>query len=446
MRTPQIDFSSINFAGLPNFYPNASDPGFEPRYEGPQFSVLQAVTGSLIAHNILDVGSPSPNASWAVSFTGPALTCNSVSEEIRSNISQQLLAAAVNDVCYGYLSWVPDSGPDGYLPLLPDFALRSGSVGPRDGVSPLQLYVLAAPNNCSAADPAIHVTQCTLYEASYGTSFQFVNGFQTVSTATTSTFKSKADEVVFLDHLGDGVIQPGERFSTNRSSIENLAYQAVFDAFGQMFIGGMANNYRSSSGFHTLVNTSMGTTPLMEAHELAFLPVFLSQFSILDVSSTFYEGLSVMPSFGQGGSMTRMMEDMFRNATVSLMTQPRNNPNYSSPFAPSDTSVEMSSVQNIYIYSAATLWAAYGIAIGAAALSCFAGIWVVVDRGVSYSNKFSTVLRLANNVKLSGEIDASDTTGQDPLPAHMANMTVVFPPDIVPSRPRRPLRKTARRW
>ncbi|KAI3542130.1 hypothetical protein CTAM01_11402 [Colletotrichum tamarilloi] len=45
----------------------------------------------------------------------------------------------------------------------------------------------------------------------------------------------------------------------------------------------------------------------------------------------------------------------------------------------------------------------------------------------SYSSKFSTILRLAFNIRLSEYVELQDTGGEDPLPDRLENTTVAFP-------------------
>lgn len=99
----------------------------------------------------------------------------------------------------------------------------------------------------------------------------------------------------------------------------------------------------------------------------------------------------------------------------------------SSPNEPIQANIETEVYQNIYTYSVAPLWIAYGVAVGITILSITIGIWAVVVAGSSYSSKFSTILRLAFNVRLSEYVELEDTGGEDPLPDRLENTIVVFP-------------------
>ena len=99
--------------------------------------------------------------------------------------------------------------------------------------------------------------------------------------------------------------------------------------------------------------------------------------------------------------------------------------------APKTTTVTATTYQNIYTYSASILWTAYGIAIGLAALSGLAGYAVAARAGATYSTKFSTILRVAYNVRISSGIDLSETSGKDPLPERLEKSHVFIPPEGV---------------
>jgi hypothetical protein len=114
---------------------------------------------------------------------------------------------------------------------------------------------------------------------------------------------------------------------------------------------------------------------------------------------------------------------LLHNVTDSL----RDRPNYSSPYAPPNTSVTVTPYIIIYSYAPSILWIAYGVAIGLTILSVVFGLALVSVNGGSYTTKFSTILRLAHGSQLSAPVRPVDTDGKDPTPGYVENIVVSFP-------------------
>lgn len=97
-------------------------------------------------------------------------------------------------------------------------------------------------------------------------------------------------------------------------------------------------------------------------------------------------------------------------------------PNYSSPYAPSRlTNVTVEGYENIYRYDVAILWIAYGLSIFFALLGVIAGFIALWLNGASYSDSFSTVLRVSRTAELSVDVQRKDGMGSDPLPRYLEN-------------------------
>jgi hypothetical protein len=104
-------------------------------------------------------------------------------------------------------------------------------------------------------------------------------------------------------------------------------------------------------------------------------------------------------------------------------------PNYSSPYAPPDTNVTTTTYSNVYIYSATMLWLAYGLAIGVSLISIIVGFVSVTANKGSYSDNFSTVLRVAHNAWVSEPLQLEDATGKEPIPEHVGKIVISWPGD-----------------
>ncbi|KAJ0302770.1 hypothetical protein COL516b_006807 [Colletotrichum fioriniae] len=173
------------------------------------------------------------------------------------------------------------------------------------------------------------------------------------------------------------------------------------DAFSSMLVGS-AYISRNGPGAQRFIQTQVGITNL--AKDLYF---FGKQ------SDNQSEGNRRIPT---------LLEEKFVNITLSLVSQAELNPD-----EPIQANIDTEAYENIYTYSVAPLWIAYGVAVGITILSITIGTWAVVVAGSSYSSKFSTILRLAFNVQLSEYVELQDTGGEDPLPDRLENTVVAFP-------------------
>lgn len=82
---------------------------------------------------------------------------------------------------------------------------------------------------------------------------------------------------------------------------------------------------------------------------------------------------------------------------------------------------------NTFTYAPRGLVVAYGIAILLSSICLALGLAAIYGNGVTYTNNFSTILRMtrdkAFDVSIQGEEDCS---GADPLPDHIADITVTY--------------------
>jgi hypothetical protein len=83
------------------------------------------------------------------------------------------------------------------------------------------------------------------------------------------------------------------------------------------------------------------------------------------------------------------------------------------------TNVSVATYENIYNYDQAILWIAYGLSIFFSLLGVIAGVIALLLNGASYSDNFSTALRLGQTMDLGVKIQSQDGSGQDPLPGYL---------------------------
>lgn len=360
MRVPQIDFSSLNFPSLSysakSVFVHMPNPGSQVTtdltYNKPQYPVQKMVQGSLISNSIMPISAPSSNSSWSLDFYGPALSCTILDDTDNDGFRRKVLRNYGEGFYYGafmwlaYLAWVPDASDatNGSLPFTGEFencTLRSGTVGG----SPLTFYVMIPPfNQIDGREFAYNSTknqttniivdyiannttlmQVQLHNASYNANFTFKDGFQAVQVNTSAPI----NDVHYLAGYHNETLSPDydadvniTRLTLNQTGAENLAYQAVMEAFTSLFLGSVRlDDSLSASASQAQIdtNTSVAMTSLLEAREMASLSDAISG-SNTNLGNTNWDGASVVTNQTSKRGVTDLMEEMFRNATISLMS------------------------------------------------------------------------------------------------------------------------------
>jgi hypothetical protein len=312
VRVPQVDFTSLNFAEIQG--EEEAAPDF--RYFNPQYSVLQVVAESTAGGHILPILSPHQNATWALKFPGPALSCENLDnssalyDTITNNILVTMSAGIGENVpqncaySFGYISWVPEA-PVGtsdvsFLPF-PGMSMKSNhtlygpplrGVGPiyaSPATEPLTLFIAALPgmrlndvdyqmciaeNSTSFSRDALDqvanmtITRCTMYNTSYVANFTYIDNIQSIELATQGSFNNitgqwGVDDSGAASYRIGGDDKSGYKLGYNVSVVETFAYQAIMDAFGRMFVGTIA--YDSWQG-RQIIDTQMALTPLLNTN------------------------------------------------------------------------------------------------------------------------------------------------------------------------------------
>ena len=78
----------------------------------------------------------------------------------------------------------------------------------------------------------------------------------------------------------------------------------------------------------------------------------------------------------------------------------------------------------MYVYTARRLWIAYALAASCATIAVALGLYTIVATGASYSNEFSTILRVSRHAHLEKEVSDGAADGRDPLPKYLAKATL----------------------
>ncbi|PVH69936.1 hypothetical protein DL98DRAFT_437971 [Cadophora sp. DSE1049] len=292
--------------------------------------------------------------------------------------------------------------------------------------------------------------RCDLYNSTYQADFDFVNGIQQVRVAVSnledtplramaSVYASSYQPQRKCDILNkDNRLEVGELDCPFEPSVlRTLSYQAVMDAFTQLLGGTLHWSQDINDGFKIESNTTITSTSLIDSPELAFL----SNLNFVTNSSSWpslqnidpqwnnslYHGLSNKVTQDIKIPLQTGLETLFQNITISLASSPSLQFNASSAFFPPPTNVKLSTLQNIYVYSSYKLWLAYGLAISASTtIVVFGLVAIFLLNHASYSQTFSSSLRLARGAEMSVEVEKSDLDGRDPLPKYLEESSVKF--------------------
>ncbi|KAK5681585.1 hypothetical protein LTS10_006118 [Elasticomyces elasticus] len=436
---PNLDLRSLAFsatiAGT-----GLSDGQTQYTYNGPSLAVQRVVGATALQGSILPISAPNPNATWTSTFTGPSLRCSSVQDDdmdkIKRNIANHTFTSKN---CYTppvYLSWLEAdstlpfpsgtaeaaSAPATYIALIPSL-LRPSTEAPWNAAACGFVSKLSdARGWTSPLVPAgvddNTVLQCKLIEAEYHVDFDFINGAQNVNVSTTETGQELRYTKQFYSNatFDDGFLR-------------QLSYQSVLYAFNSWILGSISSGL--SEQIPLIVNSSIMSTILLQAKEMAYLApqqadtttqsVYRAtlQQVLGDSNGTTYAGLMPPDTPTTSQSLAAMIEELFSNITISLMSSAELQPNPLSATAPPPTN-------NTYFYSPLKLWLAYGLAIAFAAISMFLGLACIHFNQASYSNSYSTLLRTSRGAELSVEISEKDAEGASPLPSSIAGATVKF--------------------
>ncbi|RAQ56723.1 hypothetical protein COH20_005588 [Aspergillus flavus] len=292
--------------------------------------------------------------------------------------------------------------------------------------SPLSLFVATFPRateytefdealkNMDKAVQNSTILHCMLHNASYQASITFVDGEQTVHVTDQTVLNPIVYTIGVINH-------DNGKPTSNTSFVRNAQVMEI--SFIEKLDVSVTLSYTEKP------NTNIISTTLMETEEMRFIDSLTSPESD-NPFPKYWREQSVSSSNHSSPPLSKALEDLFRNITLSLMSSNIFQPNYTVKAVP-ETNVTITSYHSIYIYNRPILWAAYGTARGATALSSIAGVLVYFSNGGSYGTKFSTVFRVTQGAKVSTNLSMKDYSGFDPLPDHIAKakMTLGYNPD-----------------
>ena len=474
---PNVDFSSLNYVQAMTPPPIAASPIWPPEYyyNGPSSTVTEIVQAVAVQGSIAAITPPAVNTTWSVEFAGPVLTCQNVSAPqsyaIISNIADANLNNTLPNNCraYGFIAWMATGSNESSI--LPFKSTGNGTytLPSYNGLTygtPAVLFMAAMPDVMTVVDYGDHsltlfcedqdtvrqidlaklaenstFIECEMVNASYAVSFDYRNASQAIEVNTSIIDIGgpllPVSSVFGPSNLGWSGLAPADYSNgvptphINTELLQMLSYQAIMDAFVSSVTGSI------SVGLNVVeptIDTNILLTSLVQAPDLVFLTqpnvksgdsAYSSLQNAVTVSNmTTLNSLLNNLTIPQNSSLGTMMEELFRNIVVSMMSAPQLQPNYTSPFAPPKAVVTTYSEQNFYVYNAARLWTAYGLAIAFTTYTICIGLLAIFTNKGTYGSDFSTIFRIVHGGTLSIDMTNENTEARGPLPKTLANATV----------------------
>lgn len=167
--------------------------------------------------------------------------------------------------------------------------------------------------------------QCRLVNATYHTSFLFVDGVQDVTIRTSSLDDRTIRTIPAVDCARNGS-SVHRSCDPNRTTLRTLSYQFIMDSVAYLITGYVyAEDNATFPAVSTQVISVLKSPNLEYLHKSLTLQTNLSapslQQSILQSDGTQDEGLVKAASSISASSLAEEIERLFQNVTVSMMSQ-----------------------------------------------------------------------------------------------------------------------------
>ena len=335
---PNLDFRSLSFSAT--LTGEQTSHGTLYNYDGPSLAVKRVVGATALQGAILPMQAPRPNSTWNIAFMGPSVCCKQVESKLRNTILQNIAESTLTiKKCFSppvYLSWF---GADGSLPFDNDTSQNNQDASFYVALMPslLRPDMLAPwnpeycsflewfPNTGNWSSPVnpfgpddSTIVRCDLVESHYNVTFDFVEGNQTVT----------------ADILArDTPLQTISRVTIQEdNTLRTLSYQSIFYAFSEWMLGSIENGLNQQRSL--IVGSNITSTVLLRAREMDYLmpqnadSILRSiyhtdlQSDMAENGNKYFSGLAPTRIPTSNQSIVTMMQDLFMNTTVSLMSSP----------------------------------------------------------------------------------------------------------------------------
>ena len=395
------------------FYASAMPVDDSLVYKSMSVETTRNVGRVQLANALLPLPRTLTNVTYTAAFSGPALSCSQMESTDVDKVNQALQGLTKSNFTYHgrpfsgsqivTFGWVPQAEPN--LSEV-NTTFFEGLITQGDGASSSNLdyvspdvarfYIYLNTSGltqdssndgqfkkipASRSTPPALVT-CKLYNASYHAEFDVkTTGEQQVTTNT--TFLNWQSTKLHASDKADASFA----FST----------QALMEAFGWTF----------TQFVYILPPSNMSAT-IYGTHALQMNPALLPvQSHVGPAESTEY--------------MMKQMEDFFTNMTLGLRFADLPDTDNASMVK---VNADSHFFRSDYVYEPDALIIAYTISNVISLLCVLVGIYAIYENGASFTNNFSTIVRVTNHLELEESIAEQDRSGADPLPKTLA-VTVV---------------------
>ncbi|PPJ57271.1 hypothetical protein CBER1_02797 [Cercospora berteroae] len=221
-----------------------------------------------------------------------------------------------------------------------------------------------------------------------------------------------------------------------RLALRLSSWAAIQEATMSMFLGASRTDYNSPGrafisiglgGLQTsrYFQTQAFSTVLVNSLELSRLrskAITAQDITNVDSGVAYDQAASLLPNVTANSTrpMKEVLEEMFLNITLSMASNRDHLYQASNPLAPEPVLIREVLYGNVYSYALDKLWLAYGIAIGISVLNLMVGFFAIFQSRASFTDNFSTIVRIARNATIEAEMHEEHLPGKDALPKHIA--------------------------
>ncbi|KAH0841142.1 hypothetical protein AYO21_11437 [Fonsecaea monophora] len=363
---------------------------------------------SLVEASLLTVsgGSSNQNLSYTQSFYGPAVQCVAPNNETRSFITTAM-EESINETG-DFLFWTAfypfeTFGPDMNGTFFNNIVASESATDPNLGLDLISkdaakvyhtLYLSDNMTIIPSADGYLEILECSLHNASYDVRFELHGDGQQTITATRE----------LLEPVPASVSLPGN--VTETDAAEMFEYLTLMQSYVVYVIGATTTSPLYVSDWRAIQFSSLVASPVLGSYLMPSEDhVNLSDFTA--ALESLFENFTLSYRFGEVPESTIDTPKQF-NAEIA-------------------TPATLHRSLNTFSYNPRTLIVAYSIVIALAAACLACGITALYRNGVSYTNNFSTILRVTRDKRFDALIeDDEDRAGADPLPRHVGDVVVTY--------------------
>ncbi|TPX18945.1 uncharacterized protein E0L32_011338 [Thyridium curvatum] len=300
---PMVGFSNAsNFAAMAtctkglcplSLNPTNSNSGIQYRYPNAQTVVLSSATCS--SGRIQAMVQQYSNSSYRIGFHAPVLSCKKADDTAIASIQAVDKQTVPDDSVFrikgrplvSYYAFVPAYTPRNELTALDFTNLPMSYEDLKNATLPKALDIWVKAGQYQEEAYSI----CSLYNATYDTKFDFVNGVQATEVTT-----SLQDKIPYTIALG----APNGRMDPWGMEFEYFTYQAIWMSLAQLITGRFFND--------PFTDTRVLQTPIIGSRE--FVPYFEGNF-----------GAARQP-FASSKAIVDILEELSQNVTLSFFSSP----------------------------------------------------------------------------------------------------------------------------